>query len=353
MDRLYLRRLIAAGANGVLFQGLDIMDGNPYAVKIMIPKAQTRQEFRNEIAAFDHLSRYPNCNKYIVCLYGNGRYKGSRKKVFSKEFRQHFKQYSVTKNKRMTPVSGDYLYLKMEMMDMDLFSLVDFILAKDSDENYDIPWIERHPDIVKHLLYELLQALNILHSLGVAHLDIKLENILVKFAKHTNACEFYENPQPEVIQLKIGDLGFTCTDRKHRTEKDHLSKLSLCKPQGTPETTAPEIIGKSIEDPESFLSIEEAQKADIWSMGITFGEILFEPDVFKIPQAAEEYWENGDLDTFITTFNSFIEGEDQVEYESGDVRTDNVVTDVFYDMLTYDPEDRSTVKEAINMLFGL
>ena len=350
LDDLYLEQLIAVGSNGVLFRGLDIMDGNVYAVKIMIPGAKAKRAYLDEIASFDHLSRYPNCNEYIVCLYGHGEYTGSnsRRIRFTKDFRRRFKKYSTAKNKKMTPVSDDYLYLKMELMDMDLFSLVHFIQQEDAKKNDGISWVEEHPDIVKVLMLELLLALNALHSLGVAHLDIKLENILVKFAKNRTACDFYEHPNPKDIQLRIGDLGYTCTDKKNR--KSMESNLSLCRPKGTPETAAPEIIRKIFPKRKPYLSLEDAQKADIWSMGITFGEMLFDPHIFKLPQDAKDYFDSEDEDKFIHMFNNFVHGKDQVEYVSGEPETDEIITGLFYEMLNYYPKERPNIKQAIEML---
>ena len=338
IDDLYLEKLIGIGSNGVLFQALDVIDGNTYAIKVMIPSKEVRKTFDDEIAAYQYISYYPNCNEYIVCIYDDGIYSGTyhRKITFSREFKRKFRRHGVTKDKEITPVSGEYLYLKMEFMDMDLFTFTNYI--DEQDQN----WKKEHPEVMMYIILELLRALEALHSLKVAHLDIKLENILIKIVGKETPCAFFENPSPENIQVKLGDLGFTCTDKKYRS----TSNMALCRPQGTPATTAPEIIQKYHEASSKYLSLEEAQKADIWSMGITIGEFLFSMSSFKIPEAAEAYREDGDKDKFIDAFNEFIKGEDVLIFDFNN----EVMTDVFYEMLNYYPEDRPSISEILEVL---
>jgi len=145
----------------------------------------------------------------------------------------------------------------------------------------------------------------------------------------------------------LGDLGFTCTDKKHRER----ANLSLCRPAGTPATSAPEIIRKSHQDPPPFITLKSAQRADIWSMGITIGEFLFPQSIFKLPTAAEKYDEDEDEYKFIQGFNEFVDGEDKVNFQSGNEEIDRDVTELIYTMLNYHPNERYTAEEILELWF--
>jgi serine/threonine protein kinase len=71
------------------------------------------------------------------------------------------------------------------------------------------PWDE---ESLAWLLLQIGLALQWLHSSGIAHLDIKPDNILVVHSSDLNRCMF-----------KLGDLGLA---RKVRTNTDHLPSLS-------------------------------------------------------------------------------------------------------------------------------
>jgi len=346
IEDFYLEKLINVGSNGVLFKILDILDGNYYALKVMIPNEEVEEAYEDEIAAYNYLSTYPNCNKYIVCLYDHGFYRGSyyRRVNFSRFFKRKFKDYDVTHDKEMIPVSGEYFYLKLELMDTDFYNFISFIYSFNDEKKEN--WTIKHPDIVLYIISELIRALHALHSLDVAHLDIKSENILVKFVD-SSPCEFLENPKPKNIMIKIGDLGLTCTDKKHRK----YTNLFLCRPEGTPGTAAPEINRKSHQDPIPFITLKSAQQADIWSMGITIGEFLFPPNIFKLPVAAEIYNKNENEYEFILAYNKFIEGEDAIEFKSGNEKIDRDITELIYAMLNYYPKDRPSTEEILEMWF--
>ena len=94
-----------------------------------------------------------------------------------------------------------------------------------------------HKDLLK-IFKSLLDALYFLHKIGVAHGDIKPENILID----------------KNLNTQLIDFGLSCT--KH------------CKPSGTLLFASPEIL--KLIGSKSDISIGFLQTADVFSMGIVF-----------------------------------------------------------------------------------
>lgn len=93
-------------------------------------------------------------------------------------------------------------------------------------------------DELLKIMNNLLSGLSYLHKLGIAHGDIKPENILIN----------------KNLETQIIDFGLSCS--KH------------CKPSGTILYTSPEILIKLGSKKE--ISLDTLQTADVFSMGIVF-----------------------------------------------------------------------------------
>jgi serine/threonine protein kinase len=97
------------------------------------------------------------------------------------------------------------------------------------------------------LFNQLLDAVEYMHDTGIAHMDIKLENILVD--KHSQ-------------QIKLIDFGEAFVFH----DINHISNVILCKgKRGTLEYMPPEEFSNEFFSPD---------KADIWACGITLHCIL-------------------------------------------------------------------------------
>ncbi len=95
-------------------------------------------------------------------------------------------------------------------------------------------------DDVKYLFKQIVDAIVHLHQKGIAHLDLKLENLLLSVDWLPNGLEKQA--------IKLIDFGFS-------REVDGLCK-TFC---GTPSYMAPEIILRKSYDP---------RKADAWALGV-------------------------------------------------------------------------------------
>ena len=118
----------------------------------------------------------------------------------------------------------DYIYLTMEWAEGgELFRL-----------------LARHPkglpsNQASRLFAQICQGTHYLHKRGIAHRDLKLENIMLDSSESI---------------VKIGDFGFACA----WTDKDSCTEWL-----GSPEYAAPELLVNEPYDPV---------KADCWSLGV-------------------------------------------------------------------------------------
>ena len=104
---------------------------------------------------------------------------------------------------------------------------------------------------VKHYCYELLLALEYLHSRNIIHRDIKLSNVLLS----------------EKMEVKLCDFGLAIENRGDNNK-------TIC---GTPNYIAPEILNHKNTFNYSF-------ETDIWSFGIIVYTLFFHKTPFESPE---------------------------------------------------------------------
>ena len=99
----------------------------------------------------------------------------------------------------------------------------------------------------RYLFRQFIAGLQKIHEAGIAHLDIKVDNVLVDIVNVDGMW------QP---RIKIADFGFS----KLLTNEEFTETML-----GSPLNMAPEVLGGN----------QYNSKADIWSIGVVFYEMLF------------------------------------------------------------------------------
>ena len=194
-------------------------------------------------------------------------------------------------------ILNDVYSIKMEYCELgDLYSLLKEKGNKHSSEFqkqiYDLKKQRNKFDgftdsFIKDYLKDITSALLYISKMNIIHRDIKLHNILVKY-----------NPNENKYTFKLSDFGFACYDLSDESKSESPDE-SLCissflnitpeslqrkyyKLCGTPYYMAPEII-LNLSKFEQLIGVNDKQsdiklynkKIDIWSLGITLYELIF------------------------------------------------------------------------------
>lgn len=129
-----------------------------------------------------------------------------------------------------------YKFIIMELMDTDLLKYL-LTFAK-----------RRLPEIqAKFCFFQICKGLEYLHTRNIAHRDLKVQNIFIKF--HDN-----------FIQLRIGDFGFSRYDARGEFSTQIGTECFL----------APELVAVWNKPSSGYTT-----KADIWSLGCILFSMLF------------------------------------------------------------------------------
>ena len=125
-------------------------------------------------------------------------------------------------------------------------------------------------DELREIMLNLVKGLIELHNLGIVHKDIKPDNILINLKN---------------LKIKYIDFGFSCFE----SDIDCLNK-----DRGTPLYMSPEMHALATKNKNYTFNI--LKKADIWSLGMTFLELITKEKLLKHIQTLEELrWYLGQL----------------------------------------------------------
>jgi serine/threonine protein kinase len=156
---------------------------------------------------------------------------------------------------------------------------------------------------------KIIKAVKLLHSIGVAHADLKPENIMfnnetIKIMDFGLSCVFIDNSNPDL----------TCSN-----------KLGIV---GTPLYLSPEALFKKITSPR------EWEKSDVYALGITLYEIITKSLPFKAKTMQQLEIEKGQKIT-------------ECVYDN------KVLCSIILAMVEIDPFDRMSLDTTIGLLQGL
>lgn len=162
-------------------------------------------------------------------------------------------------------------------------------------------------NVAKFMFLQISHAIDYMHSLNIAHLDIKLENIMLD--------EYYNT--------KIADLGSASCLQK--------SKGILSEIKGTPSYMAPEI--------SEYKGAYNGFKADVYSLGVCLFAMIFGSLPFK--DNNEESTSSSDKEMILnkTILNISCELWDSLDLK---------LRDLLMGMLAKDPAKRLSMAEVMN-----
>ena len=163
------------------------------------------------------------------------------------------------------------LYIIMEYFDNG--DLSDYIKALKFDKERR----DKNKGEIWNIFYQCILGLNYLHSAGVIHRDIKPKNIFMTKNKI----------------IKIGDFGVSAKFKN--SERLKRIKTLSCTLLGTPQYMAPEVLEKKYDE-----------KADIFSLGCVFYEIIF-----LKPYQKEDFVKEGDRYVFKMVSGSIPSSSDE------------------------------------------
>jgi serine/threonine protein kinase len=200
LDNFTLGPLLGKGTYGKVYKVTDNETGQSYALKKISKDGTDEDAIQSEIILLCRL--HPHCQPYLLCYEGY--------------FEDATDIYVLTENLE------DYQSLS-HLIDIDA-------IGKQKEPPMD-------------LIINLVEGLSSLHGQGIAHRDIKPDNILTK-ADH----------------IKYIDFGLSCSEECEESIK------------GTPNYFAPEMhslmSGGSVQ-----LSIHDYKLFDIWALGATIYEL--------------------------------------------------------------------------------
>ncbi|RAL06594.1 putative serine/threonine protein kinase [Aspergillus homomorphus CBS 101889] len=148
---------------------------------------------------------------------------------------------------------------------------------------FDLIWPPRPEQARLCLVKQLLLGMSYMHSKGIAHCDIKPENMLLGGDG----------------LLKIADFGYAVVYRETPDGEEHMVEPPASGPVGTAAYLAPEVWSCVGDDPPSAY---DAAAADVWACGLTGRELLGKFLPWEYAVVDEVYAEDGSPDNRFARF---------------------------------------------------
>ena len=242
---------IGKGALGAVYR-YEKGDQCLFAIKVGITERRilsaTANNFQHEADVLTKLKENEKCNDYILCFNSHVTSKDKKVGYLVTEFLTGYEPLSnyhpAQESKEQDSAGSNYSD--------------DSIDSDDEEEKEQKPpkktknLKDELGDDVFHLYKKLIEGLTFIQKQGIAHLDIKPANIMVNI---------------ETLSIKYIDFGSACDYVPPPPDKiDEATKYDQCVRTGfSPFAAAPELLNTE----KWFITLQEAQKADIWSLGVS------------------------------------------------------------------------------------
>ncbi|KAL3866345.1 hypothetical protein ACJMK2_043650 [Sinanodonta woodiana] len=179
------------------------------------------------------------------------------------------------------------------------------------------------------IVHRIARALDFLHKKGIAHRDLKLDNILCE----TN----------DILPIRICDFDLASSVPLFN-RNDMSTTPDLLSPVGTADYMAPEVIGVWIGD-----SVSYDMKCDLWSLGIILYIMLCGYPPFYGHCGSDCGWNRGEMcqDCHDMLFNNIRKGCYGFPSEEWDTVSDSA-KDLIKNLLVRDPRQRYSAIQVMN-----
>lgn len=134
-------------------------------------------------------------------------------------------------------------------------------------------------DIIEIAL-KLAKAVEYIHSKNIAHMDIKPANVVLVPLQHTNKGDGIS------YDVKLVDFGLACLTGSDGMSVNYTKDPTACHPKefaGTPKYMAPEVHTIYTGTSKSSHRVENQFKADIYSLGVTFYQLMISEPFTALP----------------------------------------------------------------------
>ncbi|CAH6419972.1 Protein kinase [uncultured virus] len=240
-------KILGAGAFGTVAHVKRQQDGANFVIKILPKLKVKRSIYENETNILQQIQPY--CSEYLLCYMGTD--ETTEYYIIFLEYLEGYitlydflKQLSIIDQNAQ--ISSNYEIIQTSPNDVIIQTSPNDEIIQTSPNDGIIQTSPNDEITQNSLLLTIVNNLSLglkkLHSLGIAHRDIKSNNIMIS----------------DTGEVKFIDFGLSCD-------------LSTCNKQsifGTITFLAPEMITQ-----QSFFSLSEWQIADLWSLGMVIYNI--------------------------------------------------------------------------------
>ena len=271
-----IKRELGKGAYGSVYLIKDLEEGKDKILKV-IKKSSFRNNpefFMNEVNIMKKASR-DSCFEHVICLDDYFTYKDDKD------------TYLIIISKIVKGIT-----LRELLYSIKKFKLVDLV----------------------YIIYQILLAMDYMHNkMNIAHLDMKLNNIII---------------DKDTLKLSIIDLGISC-DR------------DICEVGGTYGYLSPEIMTILKNKEKKRLNKESSKRSDIFSLGVILYELIYCVLLFKHTKSFNEYL------VHIESDDSIIKDIVNTCSENYETNERTFMLELIKEMLKVNPKERPTIKQIL------